>query len=267
MELVQGRPLTELIPPGGLPVDRLLQLAIPLADAISAAHAHGITHRDLKPGNVLVTSDGRVKVLDFGLAKLADSASGPLTGVSELATKRLTAAGFIVGTVEYMSPEQAEGKPVDHRSDLFALGILLYELATGERPFKGDSSVSVLSAILKDTPPTVTDRRPDLPRELARVIRRCLEKDPERRLQTAIDLRNELEEIKTTTVPVSRDGTSARARRSSARGAGVGFGGTSGNRRKAPAARGGCLWVRAGRRRRFRGVALALGSDRRCRAD
>ena len=118
MELVQGRPLTELIPPGGLPVDRLLQLAIPLADAISAAHARGITHRDLKPGNVLVTSDGRVKVLDFGLAKLADSASGPLTDVSELATKPLTAAGFIVGTVEYMSPEQAEGKPVDQRSDL-----------------------------------------------------------------------------------------------------------------------------------------------------
>jgi serine/threonine protein kinase len=191
MELVDGQPLDEVIVKGGLPLARLLALAIPLADAVSAAHQKGITHRDLKPTNVMVTADGRVKVLDFGLAKLVE-ATPVVQGVSELQTRALTGEGRIVGTVAYMSPEQAEGKPVDHRSDIFSLGVMLYELSTGERPFTGDTSVSLLSSIIRDTPRSATDLKPALPRELSRIIKQCLVKDPEYRYQSAKDIRNEL---------------------------------------------------------------------------
>ena len=195
MELVEGKPLTELIVKGGLPLAQLLAVAIPLADALSAAHQKGITHRDLKPANVMVTADGRVKVLDFGLAKLIDPSPLELAA-SALPTEALTGEGRIVGTVAYMSPEQAEGKPVDPRSDIFSLGTLLYELATGDRPFTGDTSVSVVAAIMKDTPRAATEVNPALPRELGRIIRQCLAKDPTRRYQSAIDVRNDLEELK-----------------------------------------------------------------------
>jgi serine/threonine protein kinase/Tfp pilus assembly protein PilF len=194
MELVEGTSLSDLIPKDGLPLDRLLNIAIPLADAISAAHQTGITHRDLKPANVMVTPDGRVKVLDFGLAKLRET-SPVEPAVSALPTMALTREGRIVGTVTYMSPEQAEGKPVDHRSDIFSLGVLLYEMATGARPFTGDTSVSVLSSIIKDTPRSVTELKPVLPRDLSRIIKRCLAKDPEYRYQSAKDLRNDLREL------------------------------------------------------------------------
>ena len=194
MELVEGRTLHDVLPARGLPLDQLLALAIPLADAVSAAHERGITHRDLKPDNVMVTTNGRVKVLDFGLAKLKeDRAEGSVT---TLQAQQLTGEGRIVGTVSYMSPEQAEGKPIDHRSDIFSLGVMLYEMATGERPFKGDSNVSTLSSILRDTPRPITDINPSLPRDLAKVVRRALTKDPEHRYQSAKDLRNELEELK-----------------------------------------------------------------------
>jgi serine/threonine protein kinase/Tfp pilus assembly protein PilF len=195
MELVDGKPLNELIVKGGLPLAQLLTLAIPLADALSAAHQKGITHRDLKPANVMVTADRRVKVLDFGLAKLMD-ASPLQMAVSALPTAALTGEGRIAGTVAYMSPEQAEGKPVDPRSDIFSLGTLLYELATGDRPFTGDTSVSVVSSIMKDTPRAATEVNPALPREMGRIIRQCLVKDPTRRYQSAIDVRNDLEELK-----------------------------------------------------------------------
>jgi serine/threonine protein kinase len=195
MELVEGQPLSDLIPPGGLPLDRLLGVAIPLADALAAAHAKGITHRDLKPANVMVGADRRVTVLDFGLAKLHESS--PAAGcVTALPTVDMTGEGRIVGTVSYMSPEQAEGKPIDHRSDLFSLGVILYELATGRRPFTGETSVSIISSILKDTPHSITDLKATLPRELGRIVRRALTKDRERRYQTAKDLRNELEDLK-----------------------------------------------------------------------
>ena len=195
MELVEGKTLTELIPPHGMSLEQLLHVGIPLADAVGAAHQRGITHRDLKPANVMVTDEGRVKVLDFGLAKLQEES--PVDGLSATMTQgQLTAEGRIVGTVAYMSPEQAQGKAVDARSDVFSLGVLLFEMATGEKPFKGDTNMSVLSAIIKDTPSSVTDLRQDLPRDVGRILRRCLAKDPEERYQTAKDLRNDLRLLK-----------------------------------------------------------------------
>jgi serine/threonine protein kinase len=146
MEYVEGRPLSSRIGPGGLPLAAFLPIAIQLTDAVGAAHQRGIVHRDLKPANVMVTDEDHVKVLDFGLARL-----GPQPGDEEGAndsTASLTAEGRIAGTVAYMSPEQAEGRTIDHRSDIFSLGVVLYEMATGQRPFTGESAVSVLSSIL-----------------------------------------------------------------------------------------------------------------------
>ena len=198
MELVDGGPLSEAIPKGGLPLEKLLRIGIEVADAMAAAQQRGITHRDLKPGNIMITPAGRAKVLDFGLAKVHDATiAGKANDVTRMsASSDITGEGKIVGTVAYMSPEQAEGKAVDPRSDIFSLGVVLHEMATGDRPFKGDTNVSVLSAILKDTPTPVTDSNPGLPADFARIVRRCLAKDPERRYQTAADLRNELEELK-----------------------------------------------------------------------
>ena len=142
----------------------------------------------------MVTAEGRTKVLDFGLAKLVEVASADVQVTA--ATRPATADGHIVGTTAYMSPEQAEGKDIDARSDLFSLGIVLYEMLTGERPFKGDSTVSVLSSILKDTPRAIPELNAAVPRDLWQVVKRCLVKDPEKRLQSAKDLRNELEEVK-----------------------------------------------------------------------
>jgi eukaryotic-like serine/threonine-protein kinase len=188
MEVVEGRPLQQIIPKTGMPLDRLVSLAVPLADAVSAAHQRGIMHRDLKPGNVMITADGRVKVLDFGLAKAIEPP--PLDDRAPTVTA--TIEGQIVGTIAYMSPEQAEGQPVDQRSDVFSLGVILYQMATGARPFKGDSTISVLSSIIKDTPRAVSELNPALPHELSRVVNRCLAKNPEYRYHSAKDLRNDL---------------------------------------------------------------------------
>ena len=194
LELLDGKTLNEVIPAQGLPLDRLLTLAIPLTDAVGAAHQAGITHRDLKPANVMITADGRVKVLDFGLAKVREEAQA--NAETLMPTAALTGEGRIVGTVMYMSPEQAEGKPVDQRSDVFSLGIILYEMATGVRPFAGDTQMSILSAIMKDTPKPITEARVGLPRELSKIVSRCLAKDPEDRYQAAKDLRNDLRALK-----------------------------------------------------------------------
>lgn len=194
LEVVEGRTLGELIPETGLPLDRVLTFGIPLADAVGAAHQRGITHRDLKPANVMVTADGRVKVLDFGLAKVKEEVRQ--AAEAEMPTVPLTGDGRIVGTVAYMSPEQAEGRTVDQRSDVFSLGVILYEMSTGRRPFAGDTPMSILSAIIKDTPTSIADLRPALPRELSKIINRCLAKDVEDRYQSAKDLRNDLRALK-----------------------------------------------------------------------
>ena len=147
MELVEGRSLAELITPGGLPLAQLLDLGIPLADALVAAHEKGVVHRDLKPANVMVTREGRVKVLDFGLAKLAHAESDLDAALAATQAGPISEVGQVVGTAPYMAPEQTRGEPVDARSDLFALGIVLYELATGRRPFHGPTASVVSSAI------------------------------------------------------------------------------------------------------------------------
>lgn len=195
MELVEGQTMASAIPGDGLPLEKLLEIAVPLADALASAHAKGIVHRDLKPANVMLDGEGRVKVLDFGLAKLAetvDSSSETLT--SDGATQ----AGHLVGTVAYMSPEQAEGHAVDHRSDLFSFGILLYQMATGRNPFQRGHTVSTLAAILKDTPPPVAPTSGPLPQELVEIVRRCLEKSPDRRYATTVELRDRLRALQAT---------------------------------------------------------------------
>jgi hypothetical protein len=190
MELVEGKTLADIVPEGGMPLGQFLKIAVPLADAVHAAHEKGILHRDLKPGNVMVTPQGRVKVLDFGLAKLAREsalvmAAGPHT----------TSDGQIIGTLFYMAPEQAEGKTVDHRADIFALGVMLYELAVGLRPFAGETNVSVLTSLLRDTPKPLTEIRHDLPPVLSEILQRCMEKDPEKRYHSAAALRADLEAL------------------------------------------------------------------------
>jgi len=196
MELVDGVPLSDIIGDNGVSIDEFFRLALPLVEAIASAHARGITHRDLKPSNIMIDRERRVKVLDFGLAKLTEG--HPLISGHEThsPTAALTGAGQIVGTVAYMAPEQAEGKPVDPRSDIFSLGVLFYEMITGRQPFVGDSPVSVLSSILRLEPEPLATVRQEVPRQLQRILDHCLAKDPHRRYQSVLDLRNALDALR-----------------------------------------------------------------------
>jgi Tol biopolymer transport system component/serine/threonine protein kinase len=198
MEYVAGKTLDQLIGRKGLRLNEVLKYAVQIADALAKSHSAGIIHRDLKPSNIMVTENGLVKVLDFGLAKLAETATGEF---GETATVRApdapsTEEGTVVGTTAYMSPEQAEGKKVDARSDIFSFGSVLYEMVTGRRAFHGDSKLSTLSAILKDEPKPVSSITPDVPRDLEKIITRCLRKDPERRFQHMDDLKVALLDLK-----------------------------------------------------------------------
>jgi eukaryotic-like serine/threonine-protein kinase len=197
MEYVAGETLDHAIGRKGLPLRDLLKYAIQISDALAAAHAAGIVHRDLKPSNVIVTPQGVVKILDFGLAKLseteqADAYAETMHG----AGSPLTEEGTILGTVAYMSPEQADGKKVDARSDVFSFGSVLYEMATGQRAFAGGSKLSSLSAVMYKDPQPATKTVPELPLEIDRIIARCLKKDPGRRWQTMADVKVALEELR-----------------------------------------------------------------------
>jgi serine/threonine protein kinase len=194
MEFIDGKTIDELIPRTGLRMGELLRYSVQAADALAKAHQAGIVHRDLKPSNTMVTSDGLVKILDFGLAKLSQTA--PAEGDETQTLRALTEDGTVLGTAHYMSPEQAEGKSVDARSDVFSFGAMLFEMATGQRPFSGDSRVAVLSSILRENPKPAGAIRSDIPAELTRIIMRCLRKDPERRFQHMADLKVALEELK-----------------------------------------------------------------------
>ncbi len=190
MEYVPGKTLDELIPRKGMRLSLALKYAVQIADALARAHGAGIIHRDLKPSNVMVDEHGLVKVLDFGLAKLTEAA-GP---EAETATTE-TAAGAIVGTAAYMSPEQAEGKHIDTRSDIFSFGSMLYEMLTGQRAFHGGTTASTIASILREEPKPISQIAEALPRDAQKIVRRCLRKDPEHRFQTMADLRVTLDEL------------------------------------------------------------------------
>src|SRR6202007_1249172 len=192
MEYVEGETLAERLKNGRLPLEQVLQYAIEIADALDRAHRKGITHRDLKPGNIMLTKSG-TKLLDFGLAKLR----GPqpeLANLSALPTEasNLTAQGSMVGTLQYMAPEQLEGKEADARTDIFAFGVVVYEMATGKKAFEGKSQASLMAKILETDPPPMTSLVPMTPPALDHVVKRCIEKDPDERWQSAKDICEQL---------------------------------------------------------------------------
>src|SRR5262249_37815135 len=197
MEYVDGETLSHRLRKGPLPTEQLLRTAVEIATALDQAHRQGVIHRDLKPGNIMLTKTG-AKLLDFGLAK---QNRPPLTrwdyrgAESATESESLTEEGMILGTLEYMAPEQVEGKETDTRTDIFALGVVIYEMATGRKAFEGDSKASLTAAILTSEPPPITKIQPLTPAALDRVVRGCLAKDPEERWQTARDLARELKWI------------------------------------------------------------------------
>ncbi len=197
MELLDGEPLSDRIRRGPLDVDTVLNLAVQIVDALESAHSRGIVHRDLKPANIFVTSRGQAKILDFGLAKIdqqqkPDAASNVQTAIAE----GLTSAGMALGTVAYMSPEQARGEVTDARTDLFSVGTVLYQMCTGTLPFQGDTTAVVFDAILNRDPLPVDQVRSNLPPELGRIISQALEKDRDLRYQNATDLKTALKRLK-----------------------------------------------------------------------
>jgi serine/threonine protein kinase len=195
MEFLEGQTLAERLAQGPLPAEQALRIGIEISDALDKAHRQGVVHRDLKPGNIMLTKTG-AKLLDFGLAKTAGlSPNAPDASTSPTLAKALTAQGVMVGTFQYMAPEQLEGKEADARSDIFAFGAVLYEMLTGRRAFDGKSQASVIAAILNLDPPAVRTLQPLTPPTLERVVRLAMAKDPDDRFQTAHDLKLQLDWI------------------------------------------------------------------------
>src|SRR5580692_1813200 len=192
MEYIEGETLAQRVTKGALPIQQVLQYAIEIADALDKAHRKGITHRDLKPGNIMLTKSG-TKLLDFGLAKLKQD-SAPVPPDSQLPTMKdaITAQGTILGTLQYMAPEQVEGKEADARTDIFAFGVVVYEMATGKKAFEGKSQASLMAKILETDPPSMTTLAPMTPPILDRIVKKCLAKDPDDRWQSARDICEQL---------------------------------------------------------------------------
>jgi serine/threonine protein kinase len=193
MEFLDGQPLNEAIGTRPLDTARVIDIAIQIADALDAAHAHGIVHRDIKPANIFITRRGHVKVLDFGIARPGPE---PEAAGEDAETLLVTQPGTVTGTLAYMSPEQALSKPVDARSDLFSLGLVLFEMATGRQGFDGNTPAAIYDAILNRQPPPAREMNPALPAALDAILSRALEKDPDLRYQTASDMRADLQRLK-----------------------------------------------------------------------
>src|SRR4051812_7055493 len=187
MELLEGKPLYALLEHRGLPVEQIIEWGMQLADALEAAHARGIIHRDLKPANIVITGRGDLKVLDFGVAKLIDDQSSQATTMAAL-----TDSGVTIGTAAYMAPEQVRGEPLDQRVDLFALGLVLYEMATGRRAFAGTTTGLIADAILNRAPAPIQDLNPSLPQPVLAILEKLLEKDRDLRYRHAADVRADL---------------------------------------------------------------------------
>ncbi len=196
MEYVAGTPLDRLIGTNGIKLRDAVKFAAQIADALAAAHEAGIIHRDLKPANIMITDRGFVKVLDFGLAKLMEPTESDTDAVTRSITEARTQEGAIIGTVAYMSPEQAESKRIDARSDIFSFGSLIYEMITGQRAFRGETTISTLSAILHVEPKAVRELVSGVPQQLEGIVHKCLQKNPADRFQHMADVKIALEELK-----------------------------------------------------------------------
>ncbi len=193
-ELLEGEPLSQRCARGPIPIDAALEIGLQIARGLAAAHGKGIVHRDIKPENVFILSDGRIKILDFGLAKLLDP-GGAVSGAETEADPVVTTAGVALGTVDYMSPEQMRGLPADHRTDLFSFGALLHEMLTATPPFHRDSTTDTFAAILDDDPPSLSKCGVKAPSSVQKLLLRCLEKKVEARVQSGAELVAELESI------------------------------------------------------------------------